>query len=439
MVYLCVFKITTMNLASRLLINIPLLFLITGIMMILSGCKKTNDDPPAVPTPLMTLDFTDDFVNPKLGAIVFISDMQGNLLADTGFTGNKKIVLFQVKGTQLPLSFMVTIARWEPDMHNFTITLQSWMYITPAEWRLKGNRRDTTGQITINLVNVPVHNGPVLYANRGFSNLTFSTTARINSLYETPDDLYVRVNTQNGPFYVWQNGVIPGGVYTVDMSTAVIAETKTIGFPGPAEYYEAVLSGYRQTDYETTLSTQADEILGDGLPAANVTLSYPPDVYEGFQTQLKYIENWSSNTTWQYQVTGLIPEVFKKTNASVLSAISFDQPPELLLETSGNFTVANANWQFNAYNSQNFSWTLSGPDTVTVMKLPKLPPSMVKMFPVLSLDSLVLSHIELNEYYRYPSYLSFVSACFNPSAPLKPENMEVSSITVQYNLKKSAK
>lgn len=429
MLYLCSFNPEPMQTTSRLLSYIIFIVFSAGLI-VSAGCKKNETVLPPVVTPLMTLDFTDNYVNPKLGAIAFISDMEGNLLADTSFTGNRNIVLYPMAGKQAPGKFMVTIATWEPDMHNFTVTMHSWMYISPSEWRLKGNRHESTGQISVTLSNVPAHNGPVLFANQGFSNLTFNTTARVNSLYAATDDLYIRLHTAAGTRYTWQHDVVPGESYTVDMNGATDAASETITFPGMAAYYETYLYGYKTTDYENTFSTQADEALGDGTAAGSVTVSYPPDVYAGFHTDMKYIEDWSSNSMWQYHVNGVIPGAFKKIEASVVSTTQASQPPRLSLSSNGVFTLANATWQFSAKNNQNFTWTISGPDSVTLMALPKLPPSMAKMFPVLALDSLTYSNVELASYFSYPSYPTFVSACFNPTHPLMPANMEAASVRV---------
>jgi len=405
-----------------------LLFISFAALVAVSGCKKKGDTPVPVSNPLMTIDFTDNYVNPKLGALVFISDMNGELLADTLFTGNQHLVIYPMAGKTAPARFMVTIASWEPNMHNFTISMNTYLYIEPAAWRLKGERHDTLGHITVSLSNVPAHTGPVLYANLGFSNLTFATLERINYVYVNPDDLYIKINTASGVKYVWQTGIAPGGTYTTDMAQTLAAETKTIALPGTAVYYEATLTGYRQPFTEGAQATEADEVFGDGTPASSITVSYPPSTYTSFNTDLNYTADWTSNITWRYHVQGAIPDAFKQTSATVHNVTPVPGTHTLSINTGGDFTTANANWIFMARNNQIFQWTVTGPDSITTIHLPKLPPSVAKMFPVLALDSLTLSNIELSKCWSHPSYPAYLQAIFDPTQPHSAETMEVSSM-----------
>ena len=119
----------------------------------------------------------------------------------------------------------------------------------------------------------------------------------------------------------------------------------------------------------------------------------------------------------------------------VSAAIPAASPPGLSLTAGGTFTLVSATWQFSASNNQTFTWTISGPDTTTLLTLPNLPPSMAKMFPVLALDSLTYSHVELANYFLYPSYNPFIGACFDPAHPLSPTKMEAASVRVVNGIK----
>lgn len=398
------------------------------ILIAHAGCKKGDETPPApAPTPLMTLQFTHDFVNPKLGAIAFISTMEGTLLADTGFTGNSTIVLYPKPGVTVPSRFMVTVATWEPDMHNFTISLRSWMYIAPSTWQFMGDRRDTIGSCKVTLNNLPPHTGPVLFANAGYSNSTFTTDNRTNLIYLQPDDLYIKANTSNGPFYQWQRTIAPGGNYTVDMAMAVPAETQTIALPGSAVYHEAALSGYRHYLSQSAPPTKTDEIFGDGNPASAVVVSYPPQTYTAFATDLLYIDDWNSGLSWRYHMYGAIPEAFRKTDATVVVA-SPRQPAGLTLSTTGTFTATVATWRFQSTINQTFRWTVTGPDTVTRIDLPVLPPSILQMFPVLRLDSLSYYQTELFHFADATSYETLLNQLYNAENPLPINSMEYSTV-----------
>ncbi|MDP1622268.1 MAG: hypothetical protein Q8M08_08005 [Bacteroidales bacterium] len=407
------------------------LYLVIACSVIISliSCKKSVEEPAQNKQWLMTINFTDDFINPKLKAIIFISDRNGNTLIDTLISGNPRLVLHTVKNVLPP--FQVTVVKWEPDMHNFLVTINTYREVMPAEWTIKGTRLVSTGEAIVNLQNVPAHSGPILYSNLGHSNLTFSTTGSNHPVYKIPDDLYVRLNTASGPLFKWRYGLESGGVYNVDLTDMESAVTHTIHFPLPAQDFHVKVFGYRNTSEPNSLPLVTDELLGDGTKADSVRVSYPPSVFNSFRTSIEMIESWTSSSRFAYTVSGQIPDSFVKINATV-SDIR-DDGKSATFKTSGLYSVTTAKWKYQDLENLAFDWTVLGPDTLTTITLPSLPSTMKMMFPTLSTDSLRLYQVELIHYPVLTSWPEYLQIEFNPADPGKKSYLESSAVRTQFD------
>lgn len=319
---------------------------------------------------------------------------------------------------------MLTVATWEPSMHNFEISLKSWMQVTSSQWTFEGHRPDTLGHFTVNLSNVPPST-LILYANAGYANLT-TITSNVNNLsYLDPDNLFIKTENSQGNKYLWINDIHPGETYNADLSLAQTPAFSTISLEG--KYYEARVWGYKDTDYENSLPFMTSFSLGD-VPAGNqVKVSVLPEHFQGYRTELKLVESWDSNMMYTCRVNGGIPASFQKTNGRFLSVHTYPGG-KIEVHSAGDITIINPSWQFYGHNNQSFSWTMYGSDTTTTFKLPLLSPSILQMFPTLSLDSLNFLNVELAKYPGIASYNDFLSHLFTPSSPHSQNNLNASTL-----------
>ena len=399
---------------------------IVFLLLISISCKKKQDDTP-VPDKqvLMTINFTNNFINPKLGAIVFVSDAAGNSLADTSVTGNPRLVLSTSKTSTPP--YQVTIATWDPDMHNFLVTINTYTHVLPSEWTFRGNRLVSTGDASYSLTNVPQHSDLILYSSSGYSNLTFADAGSL-PVYKSPDSLYIKLNGAAGPMYKWKSGLAAGASLEIDLTTMQAAETRTISLPVTAQDFLARVSGYNDTSNYSALMVTTDEVLGDGTAKDKIVVSYPPSAFANFHTYLELVQNWDSASTYTYSKFGPIPGEFVKTGA-VISGIH-PSAGSVRFSVSGSYTETKATWHFQDADYLAFAWTVHGPDTVTLMTLPALPKSMSAMFPTLSLDSMQLTQMEQSWYPAATSYRSYLDVLFDPLHPGKGSYLEASSVRI---------
>ena len=402
-----------------------LLLILAGIS--LGACRKKEEETPQMKTWLMTLDFKDDYINPKLGAIVFVSDAAGKSLADTLVAGNSRFGLSTARTVSPP--FQVTIVTWEPDMHNFRVTVRTFKYVFPAQWTLRGHRLVSTDNATVNLLNVPVHSGPVLYANSGYSNLTFATSGTSLPVYRTPDTLLVGIKTTAGPLYARYPGILPGGTFDVDLAGMTSAAEHTISLPFMAQDFHVKIYGYHDTGSAGDLAIATDEQIGNGDKTGAVSVSYPPATFNSFLTSFEAIDSWTSPSSYLYRKYGAIPDSFVKLDAT--TEVTLIDRSRTTFRSTGNFTSTSATWNFHDADKLEFDWTVEGPDSITYIALPELPPSMKMMFPTLSLDSMQLFQFELTRYPAFSSYHNYLEKVYGQEVPGGREKLEAISVRIK--------
>jgi hypothetical protein len=404
--------------------RIPLFLFI--ILAILSSCKKKESVTEEAPT-LMTLQFTGNYIYPQLSAIIFISDDQGKVIGDTMVSGNTTVAIKALSGKTVPASFTVTLATWEPGMHNFVITLNTYTNVSPGTWALEGHRADTTGHYTLSFQNVPQTGSPILFSNKGYSNETFITEGLTGYLYGDPDDLYIKINTNAGPKFKWVPGIQPSAMLVVDLSQMEDASLGAVNLPFSAQQYVAKLKGYPGSDHTTPFWYLSDDVISDGTPKSQLLFAYPPGKFDGFGTSIEIAENYITPYIYTYHLDGPIPESFRKIDAQV-NSVTVNAPGAVTQSLGGTYTSAETSWFFNAYNHQAFIWNIYCPQNTGTVKLPDLSPDMKRMFPSLAHDSLTYSQTELYLYYAAADYPSWVRMLFDPSAPKQAEHLEASSI-----------
>lgn len=404
-------------------------FTVTILMLFLVGfisCKKEKNAPPPL-SPILTLNFTEKFIPDQLPVIIFISDPEGKVITDTTCRSNGTYVLYPPEGKSIPENFMVTVVNSELYWHNLLVHINTYTNVAKgSEWTIKGTKPDTVGMATISLVNLPTLSGPILYSNSGYSNTTFNPLDRIALLFKSPDDLYVKIQTSGGQRYKIAKDIVRNGNYSIDMSDAMQAESHAISFPISAENYEAELYGYKDANYDSPIPILADDLISDGLSVNSVNLYYPPSVFAGFHTKLMLQETYTSDATWYYQTEGAIPGEFRKIDADILSM----QPKTggLVIQSSGTYDMIAAHWEFIDQALAFYEWQIYSPDTTRTLILPEITPAFKRMFPTISLDSLIFQYAELTDFQNLASYDELINKLFDPAHPTQMDRYDATML-----------
>ncbi|MCX6249588.1 MAG: hypothetical protein NTX61_02440 [Bacteroidetes bacterium] len=398
------------------------------LVLILSftGCKKNNTSPPSQEA-LLTVNFTDQFIPDQLSAIIFISDADGNILADTTCSKNGTYSIYSEVNRNIPSRITVTIVNYEIIMHFLEVHLNTYTQVKPhSEWTLKGIKPDSAGHATVSLTHLPALTGPILFSNSGYNNLTFRFLNCTEMLYQSPDDIYIKIQTAQGDKYKWVSGITKGGNYEIDMSDAIPPDHHTITFPMSALDYEVSVAGYRGGDFDTPLTLRTDRILSDGNSMNAVDVAFPPSLFSGFITEVMLHENYQSDVQWFYHSLGDIPDQFRKIDAGITSVEITGN--RVRRNTTGTYRSWNANWQFLSANQENFDWNIFGPDSTQTLLLPQIAPAVVRLFNSLSLDSLHYQYIQLDDFPNLNSYDEILQKMFVSSASKVAADFEMSSV-----------
>lgn len=402
------------------------LFLPLAICLsVFNSCSK-DEHTSTPPAPIFTLNFTEKFIQPHIPVIVFLSRPDGSVIMDTTCESNITYVFYPPSGKFIPDRFMVTVISSELFWHNFRAHINTYTNVTKgSEWTLKGTRPDTVGKATVSLANLPALTGPVLFSNSGYSNETSTTTGRTAILYQSPDDLYVKIQTGEGQLYKITE-IVRNGNFSVDMSDAEPAESHSVSFPVSAENYEAQLYGYATADYDSPIPIMADNLISDGLPASGIDLHYPPSYFAGFHTKMMLQETYTSDEIWFYQTEGSIPGQFAKVDADIASMQP--QKGSATIQTNGTFNVLGAHWQFVDHALVYYEWQIYAPDSTSNIVIPEVPPAFKTMYPTISLDSLTFQYAEVMNFYTLSSYYELIGNLFNPASPKQMDRFPASSL-----------
>jgi len=374
----------------------------------------------------MTISFMKDYINPLFGVNVFISDMQGRLLADTNFSGNGDLVIRGSEDIIIPARFMVTIVTPEMGQHKVYVKMNTYLYVSSGDWTLTGNRTDTLGHATISLTNLPALTGPVLYSSSGFFNFTSDIISKPVMLFKAPDDLFICIHTPEGPRFKWFPGITLNGDYAIDMGSVQVPETVDITIPSEAVFFESRITGYPDGNWDSPVPFTCDMGFGDGTPVTSIPVSYPQSIFAGFHTELMVQESWESPATWYYHVDGAIPAAFKKINATVNQMQA--TTGRLYLQTDGQFEVTEATWGYSGLNKPDFEWNFLGPDTLSLILIPELPPKFRTTYPDLSIDSLSIRSVHLMHFAQPVTYDGFLDLILKSSHPDPLQRLETSSV-----------
>ena len=409
-------------------------FTVTILILLLAGfisCKKEQTDTPPL-SPIMTLNFTEKFIPDQLPVIVFLSYADGEILLDTTCISNGTYVLYPPTGKTIPDKFMVTVVHTETYWHNFKVQINTYTNAAKGdEWTIQGVKQDTIGNARITLEYLPAISGPILFSNSGYHNLTFNPLDMTLLLYKLPDDLYIKIQTPGGQLYKYFKDLLRTGSYAVNMSSAQEPESHTVSFPMQVENYEAELFGYEDDNYDSPIPILADYLISDGLAADSIHLHYPPFVFSGFHTKLMLQENYTSDATWFCNTEGAIPNDFVKINADILSM----QPEKggVTVLASGAFDMIAAHWQFVDHALLFYEWQIYAADAGNTIILPEIPPAFKRMFPTISLDSLIFQYAELTDLQKLASYNELINKLFDPTHPTQMDRYDASILRKNFN------
>jgi hypothetical protein len=375
--------------------------------------KSSNVEVKVVNT-LFTANFTNNFLCADCGeGILFISDMEGNVLGEATWTGNASFSIDIPEGLT-DLSQKISVTTVFKDMYsdvrlntNLSIDIGStwtWKTIIPEP--------EDPNTVEINLLNIP-DNDSYTVVTKGMTSIIFgeiSSPLYVDIDY-SPTDMYLRLSeTDAVSKYIWEND-LSSGSYEVDLSNLLETETKTIGLNGAPTSFGVLLWGYTKDVSRYEPHYFFDFTFGDNENISTADVNYPgTNVFE-FQTYISTSDDGNDNSIWEQLVFGEIPDTYEKIDAD-FDFINNTPDNFKILTTSTNFNQILSGWEQDDNPFRSY-WIVSGPSDLPGYQLPLFPDAVIEKYPNLNWDSQELSIVGLYDYPELNSYEEVLSIEFN--------------------------
>ncbi|MBT6939517.1 MAG: Ig-like domain-containing protein [Candidatus Marinimicrobia bacterium] len=362
---------------------------------------------------LFTANFTNDWLCADCGeGIIFISDMDGNVLAEATWTGNAS---FEIEApedlTEFPERVSVTTVRQGGLTTNLDIPVgSSWTW---GDYYLSPDY-DNPINVEFGFQNIPDHAGYVLsslwssyVSNSGIIYRPYSF-----DFYESPMDIYLKLNTaDSGPKYLWIND-ITGGYYQINLSNMSETESQTIDLQGNSVGFRKYLYGYPTPGSRNTGRYRLDYGYDYDSTVAEIKVYYPLSTFSDYRTSLYFYDSDNTNDYWYQSVYGDIPNTFDKIDAD-FDFISTTPTNFQISTTSSNFDQISSWWTQSGDNY--YSWYFYGPNDLTSYSLPNLPNSVLNKYSDIEMQLFELSYTDLIDYSELDSFENILDILFNSS------------------------
>ena len=363
---------------------------------------------------LFTANFTNDWLCADCGeGIIFISDMDGNVLADATWTGNASFEIEAPEGLkEFPERISVTTVQQGGLITNLDIPVgSSWTwgkyYLSP----------DYDNPITaeFDFQNIPDHSGysvSSLFSYRSSYSDTLYSPFTFN-FFESPMDIYLKLNTaDSGPKYLWINDITEGYNYQIDLSNMSETESQTIDLQGNSVGFRQSLYGYPTPGSRNTGRYMLDRGYDNDSTVAEIKVYYPPSSFSDYRTTIFFYDSDNTNNFWYQSVYGDIPNTFDKIDAD-FDFISATPNDFQISTTSSNFDQISSRWTQSGYNY--YYWYFFGPNDLTSYSFPNLPNSVLNKYPDIEMQLFELSYSDLIDYSELDSYENILDIVFNSS------------------------
>ena len=390
--------------------------LVLGFLLVVlffsPACKKSTEPDSEL---LLKATFTNDWLCAECGeGIIFISDMDGTVLAEATWTGNASLKIKPPADLdQLPDKISVTtVAKNKYG----DLILTTNLYISPdLSWTWKiaplPDFDNPVGSLSFDFQNIPDHNGYSISSrwNDRYSSSGTLPSSYIFSVYESPVNIFLKLNTTNaGVKYLMRNDLY-AGYNLLDLSSLQSTVIKTVEIPTGSGSIMANLYGFHMPGSFYQGCYLLDRLVIPQSAELSLTFHYPLSVFTDYRTVIYLYDPDQSNNFWYYSVYGSMPNSFNKINAD-FSIVDFGLD-NFRIQTTGSFDQLRSVWRQSGNDIQIW-WYVYGPPQVNEYALPELPNSVTQKYPDLNRESFTLYFADLIDYSQLNSYEEILDIMF---------------------------
>ena len=357
--------------------------------------------------------FTNDWLSSESGpAIIFLSDLDGNVLSENTWYGNDSFEMFLDEGlTKSVLNDINMISATIVTGDTSRANINTYMNIpVGSSWTFNSFPwvdTDNPNTVELDFQNVPEHDGYVISSD-WTSRISHSGSLSLPynfSFYESPDDIYVKLNTvNNGVQYYWLNDVI-GGSRLDDLSNMNTALSQTITL-ADNNGYRIYLDGSVDPNHRYGARRRLDYVRDYNF-ANSINVYYPQDSFPDYVTSIYLIEQ-PYQEEWYQRTFGDIPNSVTKINADFeYISTSMDN---FEISATGDYITTRSIWSTEGYSSTADYWYVNSDDEFTKYKLPTLPNSVEQLFNIdrTGFGLWLTDIVDFPELSSYSEYLAIV-------------------------------
>jgi len=346
---------------------------------------------------LFTATFVGEF-DSDATTIVFISDSDGNILADTSFQGDASFDLMADKTSDVPPE-KINITIVGKLFGNFEIATNmgvnkgsNWTWYNPYY------EPEVIGESYYTFTNIPEDFYRVVLSSKGLTNRTSINESDTYSLshYNNNEDVVIMGLMNDGTaLYKIIENVSVGETHAVDFSVFLQAEQKVIiNLTGEDCCLWNGLTGHYEDDsfiqYNRYRLSNGGREGVDWDADLNFIANYPPG-FTKFYTGLTVGQyNTPGEKDWYQRIFGDIPESVEKINADI-NVISSDID-NFEMDITGSYDQ----WSISASDSTaGLGWGIYVNPSITFGELPTFPASVNEIYPEINRNGFIINRVVL--------------------------------------------
>ncbi|NQV37288.1 MAG: hypothetical protein HQ509_04675 [Candidatus Marinimicrobia bacterium] len=361
----------------------------------LTNCDLFNPDEEENPVPFVA-NFTDDWLSEDAEGFIVISDINGQTLNATTWSGNTRIEFDPISDSR------IIVTTGTRDEYSNTVYMTSNCYVKPGEWTWKGIlQTEYLGYVTLNLINIP--NGLIdgkfsgIYQTIGINEYSSSV---LFPLYGENEYLYLSCVLQDeSEAYLLVESIVPGSTVTVDLNNLADPTNSETNFHQSTNQFYVRYAGYH-------------------VPGQYYNGSYPIDSHEEYGTEnadgigfnhavetthyfFEFIDfdspnHWTGDY-WSFYHYGPIPSSTSKINADF--SIINSQPDSFQIDITGTVDNVLSNWVWGGYGGYNqVKWRVFTNPNFTNLALPRMPDSIAISFDLPYSIEFQLENVQIMDY-----------------------------------------
>jgi hypothetical protein len=395
---------------KKLLVLLP----VTALLLLASKCPKKDSNDYNYNQDhrdYFSATFDNYFSPDETGMMIFLSDMEGNLLASASIDGKTQVYLTRQGGGLFPDHIIETLVYKGPVAGDKqTVYLYSYLSILPASWIWTTFENENTGQAYLNFSNIPQHLGYSLSSNYQWDHGTALSSSISFGLGKNPDNAYLLLKTtSDGYRYKWITGLTNAHTTAVSLSAMDTPITRSIPIPGTFAY-SYKLSGYLPSGEHAKGMYALDYEEGAGTYTDSATLHFPGTIFADFQFLVNTVDATDPHKQWYQYNFGTVPNRVDHLNGNI--TVQDSLPNQFQVQTSGIFDRLGSTWVTNPLGPYRYQWTVYGSPEATTFQFPSLPLALAQELTGFTTDSLKLINVEIKDFSDIDSYDDLIKSMF---------------------------